>query len=155
MTKKHAKKSMPKHRVLPGPPNRPGRPTAYTPDVINAVCSFYATGVSLVDAARSAGISPATARAWAKESSENPKGPKGEFWPMLRKALAQSITAAAADKKRSDPGWFLARMRPKRFGDPTKKIELGGKLDLSNEYRYGKFEASILKILSLPDKEPT
>jgi hypothetical protein len=141
------------------PPVRPrtgkmGRPSAYTDDVVRTICSAYATGVSLADASRAAGISYTTAKAWAKESRENPCGPKGDFGPMLRDALSKSIVTAAHQKRTTDPGWFLARMRPRRFGDPTKRLELTGKVDVTAGFRHGQFEADIERILKLkPHKE--
>jgi len=140
------------------PPVRPrtgkmGRPSAYTDDVVRTICSAYATGVSLADASRAAGISYSTAKAWRKESRENPDGPMGDFWPMLRDALSKAIVTAAHQKRTTDPGWFLARMRPQRFGDPTKRLEFTGKVDVSATYRHGQFEADIERILKLKPRK--
>ncbi len=98
-------------------------------------------------------ISFATAKNWAKESRENPDGPKGAFWPMLGGALAKSLLKAAADARQRDPRWFLARMRPKRFGDPSTKVDLNAKVDLTANYRHGQFEADIERILKLRKKK--
>ena len=132
---------------------RRGPPGLYNDETVNLLCSAYATGISLADAARVAGISVTTAKAWAKESKANPSGPKGEFWPMLRAALSKSVLRAADDVRRSDPKWFLARMRPRRFGDPTKRLELNGKVDLTADYRHGQFEADIARILKLKPRK--
>jgi hypothetical protein len=72
---------------------------------IAGLCAAYATGISLRDAAAAAGISYSPAKAWAKESRENPTGPKGAFWPLLRGALAKAIVVAAADARKADPKW--------------------------------------------------
>jgi hypothetical protein len=126
-----------------------GRPSLYTQERIERLCAAYSTGLSLADSAMVAKISVATAKAWVRESKANPKGPKGEFWPMMRGALARALMTAADDVKRSDPRWFLSRMRPKRFGDPTKRVDLNAKVDLSASFRHGQFEADIARILKL------
>lgn len=83
-----------------------------------------AQGVSFKDAAGACRIDPATARKWRIDGRKNPRGPHGEFARLLEGALETAIVQAAAEAKRIDPKWWLARMRPKHFGDPTKKIEV-------------------------------
>jgi transposase-like protein len=132
----------------------PGRPTIYSAEVAVLLADAYASGVSLVDAARSVGIGATTVKAWYRESREKPDGPKGNFGPMMRAALSKSIVSAAKEKRKFDPGWFLARMRPRRFGDPAKRVELSGKLDVTAGVRQGQFEADIERILKLKPHVP-
>jgi hypothetical protein len=54
---------------------------------------------------------------------------------MLKGSLAKSIVVSASEARRADPKWWLARMAPKRFGDPTRRIDHtsgGEKLQLVN-----------------------
>jgi len=133
---------------------KPGRPTLYNPETIKILCAAYSTGIGLTDSALAAGVSVETARAWRRESKANPDGPKGRFYPMLREALAQSILRASDEIKRTDQRWWLSRMRPKRWGDPAKRVELSGKLDVTAGVRQGQFEADIDRILKLKPHVP-
>ncbi len=108
------------------PKGKAGRPTIYDETTVKILCAAYATGISLEDAARATKISVATVYGWRRESRENPDGPKGNFCSLLREAQAQSILRAAEDVRHSDPKWFLSRLRPKRFGDPSKRLEVSG-----------------------------
>jgi len=42
---------------------------------------------------------------------------------------------------------------PKRFGDPTKRLELTGKVDVTAGVRQGQFEADIERILKLKPRQ--
>ena len=143
-------KRLPAHRVAAR--GKGGRPTAFTPDVVRALCAAYATGISLRDAATVAGISCSTAKAWAKESRENPNGPKGAFWPMIRGALAKSIVVAAAEARRVDPKWWLARMAPRRFGDARLRVKARVRPELGRPPA-GQFENALRRIAGLKDSE--
>lgn len=105
-------------------PGSPGAPTAYTPKTVELLCAAYSTGVSLKDAARAAGIGETTVRDWLRESDAEPDGPKGGFRGMLEEAFSKAVVESAHQKRKADPGWWLSRMRPQRFGDPAKRVEL-------------------------------
>jgi hypothetical protein len=111
-------------RVKLGDPHKAGAPSAYTKRTVQLLCAAYSTGVSLKDAAAAAGISYRTVFSWREESERDPKGPKGDFCAQLEEALSKHLVQLAHRKGQMDPGWMLARLRPQRFGDPARKLEV-------------------------------
>lgn len=102
----------------------PGRPSKLTPQVAKKIAAAYAQAVGLAHAARTCGIHPETAYKWAKENAG--------FAGLLRDAKSKAITLGMNKMRGADTKWWLQQADKKRFGDPTKKVELevGGKLSL-------------------------
>lgn len=103
-----------------------GPKSLYSPELVDTLCAAYSLGIGLRDTANSAGISYETLRNWRKESREHPRGPKGGLYPKMRDALARRVAQATQEKKSLDPGWWLAHVRPKRWGAAATRLEHSG-----------------------------
>ena len=93
-----------------------GRPTKLTPALAKKIADAYSTAVGLAHAARTFGVHPETAYKWVKE---NPG-----FAGMIAEARSKAITVAMNKMRGVDTKWWLQQADKKRFGDPTKRLEV-------------------------------
>ena len=132
---------------------RPGRPTAYTPELGEAICELLAEGKTLKAICRMDDIEVAesTVRSWAV----NPEHPFSALYARAREVgyhkMADDILDIA-DASETDPGqvardrlrvetrkWKLSKALPKIYGD---KLELNGALEIrTHEDRLREIEA--------------
>lgn len=120
-----------------------GRPTLLTPLVIDDIVQLMATGAGVETCAAAIGIAPSTLEEWfARAADPNEKVQIfADFAGAIAQARAQwEITSlgivaaggAPAATQGGRPGdwrgraWLLERLKPERFGPPTKKLEHSG-----------------------------
>lgn len=120
-----------------------GRPTLLTPLVIDDIVQLMATGAAIEVCAAAIGIAQSTLQEWlARAADPNEKVQIfGDFARSVAQARAQwEITSlgivaaggAPAATQGGRPGdwrgraWLLERLKPERFGPPTKKLEHSG-----------------------------
>jgi hypothetical protein len=132
---------------------KPGRPTAYTPELGEAICGLLAEGMSLnaICKRNDIAVAESTARSWAID----PEHPFSANYARARAVGYHKMADDAldiADATETDTGqvardrlrveyrkWLLSKALPKIYGD---KLELNGALEIrTHEDRLKEIEA--------------
>lgn len=130
---------------------KPGRPTAYTADLGDAICALLAEGESLNAICKrdDVPVSESTVKGWAL-NSEHPFSANYARAREIGYHKLADETLDIADAEETDPGqvardrlrvdtrkWLLSKALPKVYGD---KLELSGNVRLSHEDRLKQLE---------------
>jgi hypothetical protein len=133
------------------PRGQPGRPTAYTAELGDAICALLAEGETLnaICKREDVPVAESTVRGWAL----NAKHPFSANYARAREIGYHKLadeTLDIADAEETEPGqvardrlrvdtrkWLLSKALPKVYGD---KLELSGSVKLSHEDRLKQLE---------------
>jgi hypothetical protein len=126
-----------------------GRPTLYSPELLESICERLAQGEALATVCRSPGMpSVRTFLQWADEKEDvaaaysRALAARAEWFTAehdrIRQTAVDRETAAAARVQLTALEWQMSKMAPKRFGDRLDvsvehSVDLGAVLDKARQ----------------------